>query len=94
MRCYGGEDWNKDPKWPQNGEWHVFIGKNGWPSQLEAAVKMFEKGELLLAKRCEVGNWSSSVEFYGYPGSYNTVMFKKYVDANGYPFVYEDVYTG
>ena len=89
---YGNEYWNKNAEWPQPGEWHVFLGKNGYDDQLERALRTFFPGQLLLARRCNVGNWSSSVEFYGYPGSYNTVMFDKYVDSEGKPFVYEGVY--
>lgn len=61
--------------WPSAGDTAVFLAKNGYDHQLEEAKQLFEEGESLIVKRFNLGNWSSTVEFEGHKGSFNSVMF-------------------
>lgn len=63
--------------WPTKGDWMIFLGKNGYPFELEAAMKLFTIGQALLVEDCNVESWSHSVKFVGIPGRFNGVMFKR-----------------
>lgn len=63
-------------RWPTKGDTMKFLGKNGYPFELEAASKLFNVGQALIVEDCRVENWSHSVKFVGVPGCYNGVMFE------------------
>jgi len=64
-------------RWPAKGDTMTFIGKNGYPYQLEAALKIFTPGEKYRVHDCEVGDFSHSIEFVGVKGRFNGVMFER-----------------
>lgn len=64
------------PKWPVKGDVMTFLGKNGYPFELEAALKIFTPGEKYRVHDCHVGGWSHSIQFDGVKGRFNGVMFE------------------
>lgn len=63
-------------RWPAKGDLMTFVGKNGYPHQLEAALKIFTPGEKYRVHKCDVGDFSHSIEFDGVKGWFNGVMFE------------------
>jgi len=54
----------------------VYLGENGWDSDVEYANKYFTKGQELTVKEIYVGRSSSVVSFVELPDKrFNTVMF-------------------
>lgn len=51
-----------------------FIGKNGYPAELERAMGILEVGGEYEVLGMDVGGWSSSVRLSG--GCFNSVMFE------------------
>jgi hypothetical protein len=62
--------------WPRQGDKMIFLGKNGYDYQLEAAKKIFNVGQEYMVERCDVGDWSHSIKFYCIDGLFNGVMFE------------------
>lgn len=55
-----------------------FLGQNGYPSQLSAALAAFDPGEVLTVTACDVGSFSHSIQFAEHPGEWwNGVMFER-----------------
>ncbi len=52
-----------------------FLGRNGYDSELEYALSLFEVGDLLEVERVNVGGSKSSYKFVGMEQDFNTVMF-------------------
>lgn len=62
--------------WPCKGDRMTFLGKNGYDSEREAAMKVFEIGKEYEVVDCEVSNWHHTVAFVGIPHRWNGVMFE------------------
>lgn len=59
------------------GERVRFLNENGYDIQRERAADIFNTKQLLTVDTLTVGRSSSTYTFYGYAGSFNTVMFEK-----------------
>jgi hypothetical protein len=59
------------------GERVRFLGKGGYPQQLDEAIGEFDVGEELTVKDVRIGDWASTYRFNGVDGRWNTVMFEK-----------------
>lgn len=64
-----------EPRWPDKGDCMIFLGENGYPHELAAAMKIFKVGKAYLVEDCEVGDWCHHISFVGIPGRFNGVMF-------------------
>jgi len=53
-----------------------FLGKNGYPAELEFAKNKIKINQILTVKEVYVGRSSSTVVFEEIEGEYNTVMFE------------------
>lgn len=62
--------------WPFKGDKMRFLGKNGYDSELAKAKQHFAVGTEYEVERCDVGDWSHTVEFVGIAGKWNGVMFE------------------
>lgn len=62
--------------WPDTGDRVFFLGKNGYDSELERAMKVFEVGAYYTVAEIEIGQSSSTFYFEGIKGGWNTVMFQ------------------
>lgn len=60
---------------PPKGRKVKFLNENGYDSEREHAAKFFKTGEILTIEEIYVGRSSSTVEFEGIEGKFNTVMF-------------------
>ena len=67
--------------WPRPSNKMRFLAANGYDHEREIALKIFTKGQVLTVENCDVGDWSHSVAFKGFPGRYNGVMFELIEDA-------------
>jgi len=61
---------------PKAGDRMRFLGRNGYPVQLEHALKHFEVGQELVVEESEVGGWETLLKFEGNDGWFNSVMFE------------------
>ena len=62
--------------WPQPDDRVFFLGKNGYDSEREQAMKVFEVGTYYTVAEIEIGQSSSTFMFEEVPGYWNTVMFQ------------------
>jgi len=53
----------------------IFMGRNGYPSQLSSALPLLEVGREYLVSKIEIDNWETRVWLEDFPGSFNSVMF-------------------
>lgn len=68
------------PRWPQPGDKMRFLGENGYPFQLEAAMREFKVGEIVTVDFVEVASWHTGIKFLGRNGWHNSVMFERVSD--------------
>jgi len=64
-------------KWPEPGDKMQFLDRNGYDVELEAARKVFTKGQVVTVKKFDLGGWCSSITFEELPGKWNSVMFAR-----------------
>lgn len=65
-----------DDRWPKPGDKMRFLGKNGYPFELEEAMKVMSPGDVFTVKSGSVGGFSNSIRFAEIDGSWNGVMFE------------------
>lgn len=73
---FNGEPMFNPDEWPKAGDRMMFLGKNGYSSQLEEAMKKFIIGNVYTVADIDVGSSYHTIDFEGVPGSWNGVMFK------------------
>lgn len=61
---------------PEVGDKVRFLDANGYDAQLLRARERFYKGQILIVRSRDVGDWSSSLSFEGVEGNFNSVMFE------------------
>lgn len=54
-----------------------FLNKNGYDFEREQAAAIFDTDKTYTISGVDIGNWSSTYQFEGIPGHFNTVMFAK-----------------
>jgi len=69
-------------QWPAKGDLMTFLGKNGYPFELEEAKKIFVVGNSYEVHDCDVGDWHHSIQFVGVKGRFNGVMFERVADSS------------
>lgn len=62
--------------WPRKGDKMKFLGVHGYDYQLKEALAKFDTHTLYTVVRCDVGDWSHSIQFEEIEGEYNGVMFE------------------
>lgn len=53
-----------------------FLNKNGYDSDRNRAASILDTETIYVVENCNVGDWSSTYQFYGIDGHFNTVMFE------------------
>lgn len=81
-------------RWPQPGDKMRFLGENGYPADLERALKVFAVGQELTVKGCRVGGWMHYVSFEGHEGQFNGVMFERIPPDSDVPQSENDLSRG
>jgi hypothetical protein len=72
-------------KWPEPGDKMQFLDRNGYDVELEAARKVFTKGQVVTVKKFDLGGWCSSITFEELSGKWNSVMFARSPAVEGNP---------
>ncbi len=62
-------------RWPARGDKMIFLGKNGYESELKEALLKFVVNREYTVKSCDVQSWSHSIVFEEVAGHFNGVMF-------------------
>lgn len=57
-----------------------FLNHNGYDGERERALAQFGTEQVLIVKNCSVSRPSSTYEFEGFTGRWNTVMFEEVID--------------
>lgn len=70
-----GDGWRPAKQWPEPGDEMEFLASNGYPAELEHAMTIFTKGQILTVESCEVGGFDHRITFKGVKGRWNGVMF-------------------
>lgn len=67
--------------WPHKGDKMIFLGRNGYESQLEAAMKVFTVGQEYEVEKIKIYDFSHSIWFVGINNGWNGVMFEMVSEA-------------
>jgi hypothetical protein len=59
-----------------------WVDRNGFPYQRETARKTFDPSETYIVQACQIGRSSSTYQFEGISGRWNSVMFEA-IDVAG-----------
>jgi hypothetical protein len=68
-------------RWPKSGDQMRFLGENGYDYQLQAALNVFEIGEVVTVEDIKIGSWEHSIQFREHAGRWNGVMFQLHAAA-------------